>query len=159
MNYNKKINWLLLVICIGLPLAVGGLSALLTRNSMEDFAILNQPPLAPPGWLFPIVWTILFVLMGIASYLVLQAENPYGKSLALGFYLAQLFFNFCWSIIFFNLKAYLAALLWLVVLWFLILITAFLFYQKSKAAGLLLTPYLLWVFFAGYLNLGIYLLN
>jgi tryptophan-rich sensory protein len=159
VNYNKKINWLLLVICIGLPLAVGGLSALLTRNSMEDFAILNQPPLAPPGWLFPIVWTILFVLMGIASYLVLQAENPYGKSLALGFYLAQLFFNFCWSIIFFNLKAYLAALLWLVVLWFLILITAFLFYQKSKAAGLLLTPYLLWVFFAGYLNLGIYLLN
>ena len=159
MNHNKKINWLLLVICIGLPLAVGGLSALLTRNSMKDFAILNQPPLAPPGWLFPIVWTILFVLMGIASYLVLQAENPYGKSLALGFYLAQLFFNFCWSIIFFNLKAYLAALLWLVVLWFLILITAFLFYQKSKAAGLLLTPYLLWVFFAGYLNLGIYLLN
>lgn len=121
--------------------------------------MLKQPPLAPPGWLFPIVWTILFVLMGIASYLVLQAENPYGKSLALGFYLAQLFFNFCWSIIFFNLKAYLAALLWLVVLWFLILITAFLFYQKSKAAGLLLTPYLLWVLFAGYLNLGIYLLN
>lgn len=157
--HDKKINWLLLILCIALPLAVGGFSALLTRSSMEDFGMLNQPPLSLPAWLFPVVWTILFVLMGIASYLVVMAENQYGKKTALGFYLAQLSFNFFWSIIFFNFEAYLFAFIWLVVLWVLILITAFFFYQKSKTAGLLLVPYLVWVLFAGYLNLGIYLLN
>ena len=66
-----------LFICVAIPLAVGGLSALLTRGSMDTFTTLNKPPLSPPGWLFPVVWTILFVLMGLASYLVLKSGKPH----------------------------------------------------------------------------------
>ena len=72
---RMKIKWKQLLVCLAVPLAVGGLSALLTRNSMETFQHLYKPPLAPPGWLFPVVWTILFLLMGIASYLVLVSEE------------------------------------------------------------------------------------
>ena len=147
-------------LCVAIPLAVGGLSALLTRGSMADFAALNQPPLAPPGWLFPIVWTILFILMGIASYLVVTAPNPQtdvGQSLWL--YGIQLGVNFFWSIFFFNLSLYLFSFFWLLLLWGLILATLLQFARISKPAGLLMIPYLVWVTFAGYLNFGIYLLN
>ncbi len=152
-----KINWKKLIICIAIPLAVGGLSALLTRDGMETFNSLNKPSLAPPGWLFPVAWTILYTLMGIASYLVLTSGKPSGKALTV--YGVQLVFNFFWSIIFFNLELYLFAFIWLAILWILILATAYLFYGISKPAGYLMLPYLLWVTFAGYLNLSIYLLN
>lgn len=152
-----KIQWKNLVTCLFIPLAVGSLSALLTQNNMKTFGLLNKPALAPPGWLFPIVWTILYVLMGIASYLVLISEKP--NDTALTVYGIQLIFNFFWSIIFFNLEMYLFAFIWLVVLWLLILKTTILFYQISKVAGYLMIPYLLWVTFAGYLNFSIYLLN
>ncbi len=152
-----KIEWKKLLICIVIPLAVGGLSAFLTQESMETFGALNKPPLAPPGWLFPVVWTILYVLMGIASYLVLASQKP--NRTALSFYAIQLTFNFAWSIIFFNLEMYLFAFIWLVLLWLLILLTTVSFYAVSKPAGYLMIPYLLWVTFAGYLNLAIYLLN
>ncbi len=152
-----KIQWKKLIACLAIPLAVGGLSALLTRNSMETFQVINKPPLSPPGWLFPVVWTILYVLMGIASYLVLTSGKPNRTALAV--YGIQLFFNFLWSIIFFNLEQYLFAFVWLVLLWLLILATTVLFYRISKPAGYLMLPYLLWVTFAGYLNLSIYLLN
>lgn len=129
-------------------------------NSMEAFEALNQPPLSPPGWLFPVVWTVLYVLMGIASYLVSVSDAPQEeKARALWTYGIQLAFNFLWPIAFFNLKWYLFAFLWLVILWILILITALRFGRIRKPAGYLLVPYLLWVAFAGYLNLGIYLLN
>lgn len=152
-----KIQWKNLITCIAIPLAVGSLSALLTRNSMETFASINKPALSPPGWLFPVVWTILYILMGIASYLVLTSGKP--NTAALTVYGIQLVFNFFWSIIFFNLELYLFAFIWLVLLWLLILITTLLFYQISKPAGYLMLPYLLWVTFAGYLNFSIYLLN
>lgn len=152
-----KIEWKKLIICIAIPLAVGGLSAFLTQDSMEAFGALNKPPLSPPGWLFPVVWTILYVLMGIASYLVLTSQKP--NRTALTAYAVQLAFNFTWSIIFFNLELYLFAFIWLVLLWLLILLTTVLFYNISKPAGYLMIPYLLWVTFAGYLNLAIYLLN
>ncbi len=154
-----KIQWKKLIICLVIPLAVGGVSALLTRESMETFELLNKPPLSPPGWLFPVVWTILYILMGIASYLILTSGRPYRTRTALTVYGVQLFFNFFWSIIFFNLELYLFAFIWLVLLWLLILATTVLFYQISKPAGYLMLPYLLWVTFAGYLNLAIYLLN
>lgn len=152
-----NIQWKNLITCLAIPLAVGSLSSLLTRSSMETFETISKPALAPPGFLFPAVWTILYILMGIASYLVLTSGKP--NDTALTVYGIQLAFNFFWPIIFFNLGLYLFAFLWLVLLWLLILITAVLFCQISKPAGYLMLPYLLWVTFAGYLNLSIYLLN
>ena len=155
-----KIQWKKLAICVAIPLAVGALSALLTQSAMRDFAALDQPPLSPPGWLFPVVWTILYILMGIASYLVLttgKSQESIRRALIL--YGIQLAFNFLWPIFFFSLSAYLFAFIWLVALWLLILVTTISFYRISDIAGYLMIPYLIWVTFAGYLNLGIYLLN
>ncbi len=149
-----------LFICIAIPLVVGGLSALLSQNGMAQFSSLIKPPLSPPAWLFPVVWTILYVLMGIASYLVLQSgESHQTINKALRVYGLQLAVNFFWSIIFFNLSSYLFAFIWLVLLWVLILVTLVRFYRISVTAGYLLIPYLVWVTFAGYLNFAIYLLN
>jgi tryptophan-rich sensory protein len=128
-------------------------------DAMKSFDSLNKPPLSPPAFLFPIVWSILYVLMGIAAYLVLNSNKPARTRTALTVYGVQLFFNFLWSILFFNLKAYLFAFIWLVLLLILIIITAYLFFGINKAAGYLMIPYILWVTFAGYLNLAIYLLN
>ena len=116
-----KIQFKKLIFCIAIPLAVGGISALLTSNTMETFSTINQPPLSPPAWLFPVVWTILYVLMGIASYLVLTSEKPNRDALTT--YAIQLAFNFFWSIIFFNFELYLLAFIWLVLLWLLIIKT------------------------------------
>lgn len=155
-----KIDKKLLAICIALPLLVGGLSAFLTAESMMVFASVRKPPLSPPGWLFPVVWTILYTLMGIASYLVLTGEAPKKEvEKAINVYLYQLLVNFLWSTWFFNLQWYVFAFFWLVLLWLMILVTLVRFYRISKPAGYLMVPYLLWVTFAGYLNLGIALLN
>ncbi len=155
-----RIKWKPLLISLAIPLAVGGLSALLTRKEMEAFSHLDQPPLSPPSWLFPVVWTVLYLLMGLASYLVLTADAPNRVSRQdLTIYGTQLGVNFLWSILFFNLKWYLFSFLWLVLLWVLILVTMTRFLRIRKAAGWLFLPYLLWVTFAGYLNLGIYFLN
>lgn len=150
-------QWKTLIFCIAVPLAVGILSALLTRNGMQTFDLLNKPKLAPPGWLFPVVWTILYILMGIASYPVITSRKPNGAALIT--YGLQLIFNFFWSIIFFNLNLYLFAFIWLVIMWLLIVKTTVLFYQITEPAGYLMIPYIVWVAFAGYLNLSIYLLN
>lgn len=152
-----KIQWRKLISCLAIPLAAGGLSALLTHGSMESFEALNKPTLSPPGWLFPVVWTVLFVLMGIASYLAAVSGGPNRTALAV--YGVQLLFNFVWPLLFFRLAQYLPAFIWLVILWVLILVTAVLFYRISKPAGYLMLPYLAWVAFAGYLNLAIFLLN
>ena len=156
MKTNKK----LLFLCIALPLLVGITAGLLTRDSMSTFSMLNKPPLSPPAILFPIVWTILYTLMGVASYLVLASGKNQGDiTTALIVYLLQLAINFFWSIFFFNLEWYLFAFFWLILLWVLIRKTIQLFYPLSKTAAYLMIPYFLWVTFAGYLNLGIYLLN
>ena len=155
-----KINKRLLLICLAIPLAVGGLSAILTMGSMDDFAALDQPPLSPPGWLFPIVWTILFALMGISLYLVLTSGAPQERiSTALTVFALQLAFNFFWSIWFFNFGWYIFAFVWLLTLWVLIIVNALLFGRISKPAGYLMIPYILWVTFAAYLNISIALLN
>lgn len=154
-----KIHWKKLLLFVAIPLIVGGLSALITMGSMESFELINKPPLSPPAWLFPVVWTLLFILMGIASYIVWEQGTGAERRNALTIYFVQLFFNFCWSVIFFSFEAYLFAFVWLIILWVLILATTILFYQISKPAGYLMLPYLLWVTFAGYLNLAIYLLN
>ena len=155
-----KIQWKKLIVCLAIPLAVGGVSALVTNREMQDFEALQQPPLSPPGWLFPVVWTILFLLMGLASYLVATSDGSEPEiRRALRVYGLQLAVNFLWSVIFFNFKAYLFAFIWLLLLWVLIAITLLRFVRLRPLAGWLLVPYLAWVTFAGYLNLGIYLLN
>ena len=157
---NKKINYKSLIICIIIPLAVGGLSALLTMGSMRDFEALNKPPLSPPGWLFPVVWTALYVLMGVASYLVLETQSSSEeKKGAFKVYFLKLAFNFLWSIIFFTLGAYEIAFAWLCVLLSLIVVTTVRFWRINKTAGILMLPYILWVLFAGYLNLAISYIN
>ena len=157
---HSKINPKSLFICIAIPLAVGGLSALFTVGSMADFNALRQPPLSPPGWLFPAVWTVLYIMMGIASYIVLEARcTKERKKRAFLSYFIQLFFNFFWSIIFFNFGAYELAFIWLLALLALIIASAVRFYRVDMSAGLLLLPYILWVLFAGYLNLAIAYLN
>lgn len=153
-----KIKWKELIIAILIPLAVGGLSAFLTKDNMSTFDAVAKPPLSPPGWVFPVVWTVLYILMGIASYLIYTSRS-FDKKKALLFYGAQLMVNFFWSIIFFNLNAYLFAFIWLLLLWALILITLVKFYRINENAGLLMIPYIVWVSFAGYLNFGIFLLN
>ncbi len=155
-----KIQWKTLILCLAIPLGVGALSALFTMGDMESYAALNRPPLSPPGWLFPIVWSILYLLMGYASYLIVTAQTvELEKRRALTAYGAQLLANFIWPLLFFGLKWYLVAFFWLVILWVLIYITMRRFSDIREQAGDLLLPYILWVTFAGYLNLGIYLLN
>lgn len=147
------------IIGILIPLAIGALSALLS-GSMDIYQSITTPPLAPPGFLFPIVWTVLYVLMGISSVLVYNSEaDAPTKKEALVTYALQLVANFFWSILFFGQQAFLASFVLLVILWLLILGMISSFTKINKTAGLLQIPYLLWVTFAGYLNLAIYFLN
>jgi len=153
----KKIHFGKLLGSIALPLFVGGASYFLIRNNINIFDSINKPPLTPPRIVFPIAWTILYLLMGIASYLASSDFKQNKKGFI--FYIAQLVFNFFWSIIFFNYKQYLFAYIWIILLWALIVLTFVYFYKENKVAGILLIPYILWVTFASYLNLAIYLLN
>jgi len=149
------------IIQIGLALAVGGVSALLTNAGNGFYEKINKPLLSPPSWLFPVVWTILFVLMGVSAGIISKksAGSPEKSAEALGIYYLSLFVNFFWSIIFFNLQWFLLAFLWLLLLWALVLATILKYRKISPLAALLQIPYLLWITFAGYLNLMIFLLN
>ena len=142
------------VISIAIALAVGGLSAVFTSGNMNMYDTLNRPPLSPPMWLFPVVWSVLFILMG-----VYVRKNETDVSGALKIYGLQLIVNFFWSIIFFNMRAYLFAVVWLALLWILILIMIISFRKIKPPAGYLQIPYLVWVSFALYLTVMIYLLN
>lgn len=154
-----KIQWKKLLLCLGIPLAVGGLSALLS-GGMDSYQNLNQPPLAPPGWVFPVVWTVLYLLMGYASYRVLTSgTDPQEIKKALVLYGVQLLLNFLWSPVFFGLQWRLLAFFILVAMWVFIYLTIRAFSKIDEVAGDLLLPYILWVTFAGYLNLGVYILN
>lgn len=149
-----------LILNLAIPLAVGGLSALLTRNNMIMFDYVRKPPLSPPAWLFPVVWTVLYILMGLAAYFVRNSNRPKKEvNTALLFYGIQLFFNFFWSIFFFNMEKYLFSFIWLLAMLILIIVTTFKFFDIDRKAGWLMLPYILWVTFAAYLNFGIYMLN
>lgn len=156
----KKIRWKELIISLAIPLAVGGLSSYITKDAMESFQALHQPLLSPPAWVFPVVWTILYIMMGLASYIIHTsgASEPRRRK-ALTVYGIQLAANFLWSILFFSLAMYLTSFIWILVLWLLIFICTVMFYYIRSSAGKLMIPYLIWVTFAAYLNLGIYLLN
>lgn len=147
-----------LIISIAIPLLIGVVSGFLTMNSMETYKELLLPKYAPPGYLFPIVWTILYILMGIASYLVYQS-NDEDKNKVLLLYGIQLVMNFIWPILFFNLHAYLLSTVWLLLLFALVIIVTYLFFKINHIAGYLMIPYVLWLGFALYLNFNIFLLN
>lgn len=148
------------IISVAIPILVGVLATLLTGDQMMAFAAMEKPPFTPPGWLFPVVWTLLYAMMGIAAYLITVAgQDTRAAQEALLFYGIQLLVNFLWSIVFFGFGWYFAAFLLLVCLWLLIFHTIRLFLPISKSAAYLMIPYLLWVTFAGYLNLGIWWLN
>ena len=146
-----------IIIAILIPIAVGVLSALLSGN-MQIYSSINKPALSPPGILFPIVWTILYILMGISSYIIYESSNPMRES-ALRTYALQLFFNFYWSIIFFRFNLFFTAFVCLLTLIFLIVKMIRQFYRNKPIAAYLQIPYLLWCLFAAYLNFMIFRMN
>ena len=155
-----KKNWKVYAFWIALTEGVGALAGWLTREGIAHYSqTVIQPPLSPPAFLFPIVWTILYALMGIGAARVYLTPASNARSRGLLLFLIQLAFNFLWSIVFFNLRAYGFAFFWLIALWLLILWMTASFYQVDKTAALLQIPYLLWVAFAGYLNFGVWMLN
>ena len=157
---SLKNNWKTYAFWVLLAEAVGALSGWLTREGVKVYEqTVTQPPLSPPGWVFPIVWAILFALMGVGAARIYLAPASNNRSRGLLLFLVQLAFNFLWSIVFFNLQAYFFALVWLLALWALILWMILAFRRVDKPAAWLQVPYLLWVTFAGYLNLGVALLN
>ncbi len=147
-----------LLISLGISLGVGALSGVIVSSAAQQYQALQQPPGAPPAWLFPVVWTILFFLMGISAYLVWMSDSP-EKNTALKLYAAQLAINFIWPLIFFSAQLYFGAFVWLVMLWIFVAIMIIWFYQVNPVAAWLQIPYLLWLTYAGYLNFAVYQLN
>lgn len=147
-----------LLISIAISLGVGLLSALITMNNQNIYDFINVPSFAPPGIVFPIVWTILYILLGISSYIIYES-NDYDIGNALIIYSIQLFLNFFWSIIFFNFKNFIFAFVWIILLLNSIIVMIYKFYKINTLAGLLNIPYLIWVIFASILNLSIIILN
>ncbi|OEH85366.1 TspO protein [Desulfuribacillus stibiiarsenatis] len=165
LRVNGKRSIFALIISIAIAQGIGLLSTLLTRNSFEIYQTLTKPWFAPPQWVFGPVWTILFVLMGLAAYRVWMSGyyHPFGFTdqmrRALTLYGIQFVFNFLWSILFFRFQWYGIALIDLLILLALIIITAREFYKIDRLAGLLMIPYIVWVSFAGILNYYIWILN
>ena len=160
MEMKHDIKWKALLPSLAIPLATGGLSAFLTRDGMRRFNSLAKPPLSPPQWLFPVAWTALYLMMGTASYLVWVSDaSPARKERALTVYGFSLAVNFLWPILFFTMQAWLPAFFLLLVLLALVAVSALRFSAITPPAGKLLIPYLLWLVFAGYLNLGVWVLN
>lgn len=155
-----KNNVFQLIKNIAVPLLVGGVAGLLTRDAMSTYQNVNQPPLAPPAWLFPVVWTILYTLMGISAWLIKNTRvSKEKKQEALSVYYYQLVVNFLWPVFFFNFQWFLFSFFWLVLLWILVFVMIRRFYEISKPASFLNIPYLLWLTFAAYLNLAVWWLN
>ena len=136
------------------------MAGFLTRNGIAQYqSQITQPPLSPPQALFPVVWTVLYALMGIGAARVSLSEPSPARSLGLNLFVIQLAFNFLWPLVFFNLHAYGFAAVWLIFLWLLVAAMIYVFQKTDKFAAFLQIPYLLWLTFALYLNIGVWLLN
>ena len=157
----SKINWKHLLISILLCQVIGSLGSIFTTPAIPTwYATLEKPTIGPPNWAFPVVWALLYLLMGIALYLVWEKGwEQADVRKAMGVFGIQLFLNFMWSVLFFGLRSPLFGLVEIVVLWIVILVNIWMFYRVSKTAGLLLVPYILWVSFAAVLNYSIWALN
>ena len=161
INNGRRLAIKTYAISIAIALGVGGLSALLTMGNMSLYEEVVQPPIAPPAILFPIVWTVLYVLMGISAAMVYtegRVETS-ERSAALMPYGASLFVNFFWPILFFNFRAFLPAFVWLILLEFLVIMTIISYRRINTVAAYLQIPYAIWVAFAGYLNIAIWWIN
>lgn len=143
---------------MALSLGGGALVSLFIPNSASTYANLNLPVFAPAGYIFPIVWSILYVLIGVSGYLIMVSDHP-NKGKAIKLYLVQLFVNFLWPLFFFSLQAYLFSFFWIILLWLLVFYLIFNFYDIDETASYLLVPYLLWITFASILNICIYYMN
>ena len=140
--------------------STGALSAWLTREGMKTFTnMIAQPPLSPPPLLFPIVWSILYALMGYGSAKIWMSAPSSDRTRGLVLYASQLVFNFFWGLIFFNIQAFGFSFFWLLTLWGLVLLMTLAFRKTDPLAAKLQIPYLLWLTFAVYLNLGVWYLN
>ena len=161
MSPKTKKSILVYAVAIAVPLAVGGLSALLTSGNMDVYKEVQTPPLSPPSILFPIVWTILYILMGVSSARVYLRIPRDGKNSRAGLILygVSLFFNFFWSIFFFDLRDFALSFFWLIALFVFEILTILKYRKVDPLSAYLQIPYALWTAFAGYLNLGILLLN
>lgn len=156
----KQDAWKPYVFWIIFTEAVGALAGWLTRDSTELYStVITQPPLSPPAIVFPIVWIILYALMGVGAARVYLTPPSEDRTQGLRVFLLQLAFNFFWSIIFFNYQAFGVALLWLLVLWLLIIWMIVSFRRVDVLAANLQIPYFIWVTFAAYLNAGVWFLN
>jgi len=149
------------IIGIALPLGVGTLAAFLTRESMNIYAEITKPPLSPPAILFPIVWTVLYVLMGISSVMIFNSKeaNPTAAEKGLKLYILSLILNFSWSIVFFNNRSFGLALVVILILLALIIGTVVNYFKVKPLPAILQIPYAIWVAFATYLNGAILFLN
>lgn len=151
-----KINYKKLIVIILLTILIGSFFSFFTGN--EIYNQITRPKLSPPGIVFPIAWFILYTLMGISFYMILES-NSADRDLAILIYIVQLLFNSFWTLIFFGFKNFWFSFIWLFLLIILVIIMIIKFYKINKTAGLLQIPYLLWLCFAFYLNLSIYFLN
>ena len=160
-NLKENTNWKLLIKNLAIPLLVGIISGFATKSANEEFSMnAVQPSFTPPPWVFPVVWTILYILMGISAYLIETSNYNTGKkNRALITYYISLLFNFCWSFIFFTFNQYLFAFIWLLILLALVIIYTIKYFKISTTAGVMNIPYIIWLIFAGILNFSVYLLN
>ena len=156
----KRLQWKPYVCFIAVTEAVGALSGFLTRSGTKAYeANIIKPALTPPGSVFPVVWAILYALMGIGAARIWLSRPSTMRTRSLLLFVVQLAVNFCWSLLFFNKQAFGFAFIWLVLLWVLILLMIRTFYKVDPLAAKLQIPYLLWVTFAGYLNYMVWQLN
>jgi tryptophan-rich sensory protein len=158
---SKKFQLFPFLISLVITLAIGFVASLFTRPQIAGwYSTLNKPTFNPPPWLFAPVWTALYIMIAIAAYLVWQRrDSSKTYKITASIYVAQLAFNFLWSMVFFGLHGVLPALFIILLLWVSIILNIRWFKKYSKTAAWLLVPYLLWVSFASILNLSIYLLN
>ena len=157
---NAKSQWKTYLFWVALAEGIGLLAGVLTREATALYSRMTvKPPLSPPAWIFPVVWTVLYALMGISAARVSLKQESRARSRGLNIFVAQLIVNFFWSLIFFNARAYGFALVWLMLLWTLIVWMIYAFGKVDRRAALLQIPYLLWVTFAAYLNYGVWKLN
>lgn len=152
IDYKKLFKYIILTIL------VGTIPSIFTFKSMSMYSTLNKPPLSPPGFIFPITWTILYILMGISFYKVMDSKSKYKEEAKLIYYI-QLITNALWTPIFFGFKQYFLAFAWLLMILVFVIFMVTIFYKINKKSAYLQIPYIIWLLFAAYLNFGVFVLN